>query len=514
MCGIAGVIGRVGDLHGTLVRALSLMNESRGRDSYGYLTKKVRNKKDSECDWFYEKSTCSAQGFLASKRDEVGMFTDSIATMVHCRGASAVLGIGSSSFSANAHPFVFDTVSGAHNGCIRNWREIKTKYDIKRADGTDIEVDSEVIFWMIQNHGVASLSELEGPAATWWWNNEASGSIWIRNWEKELAIHQSKGLVVFSSESRHLEALGLKCKAIPSDGTMMSININTKEVKEEGKIAGKTIVYSYTPTGSGYFSSSKRLHWCIPFKYDGRDGWLVYDNVGRFSRVAVGVKLPRDFGDVDHRGSGRKKIDELQEKFNSHTADEDDRIDADCKLMFDGRLLGPGKKEDTAATGTMLNEADSVELTDLVELVLDGNEVSFCPVCKMWHNDNEAEIWPQSTQTEHTTNLICPTCNQTMLVRDNVLLNLYIEEAWITARPLDRRRIIDLYGCKSDKDVLENVELMLFPALSEAVESATVEKAVASVDFSSGADVDDDGTSYYQGQEMTDEQITAWQGGI
>lgn len=65
----------------------------------------------------------------------------------------------------NAHPFLKGKIVGAHNGIVNNWRELNK----------DVQVDSEVIFEKLNEHGndyKKAFAELSGSFALSWLNLE------------------------------------------------------------------------------------------------------------------------------------------------------------------------------------------------------------------------------------------------------------------------------------------------------------------------------------------------------
>lgn len=69
-----------------------------------------------------------------------------------------------------AHPFAFDSVVGAHNGMIYNWRELEAKY--RPVDEPSWDVDSQAAFSMLRTHGIRkTLDSLDGYWALTWIEN-------------------------------------------------------------------------------------------------------------------------------------------------------------------------------------------------------------------------------------------------------------------------------------------------------------------------------------------------------
>lgn len=458
MCGIAGVIGRVGGVHNLLARTLSLMNVSRGRDSYGYLTHSIR--KDVDEPWIFQKSIFSAETYLRNMDKDDVEFTESDVTMIHCRGASKVYGIGSASFQENAHPFSIGNVVGAHNGCIRNWYDLKQKYKMKRDDGSDLEVDSEVIFWLLSNEGTKALAELEGQAAIWWWDCREPDKVFIRNWDKDLAIHESKGLVVFTSDHAHLHLLGMQSRIIPSGGEIFSIDTKSREIVQTETVKGKE--YSYTE-GTIFSRVPKMQRWCVSVKYGRVHGWKIYSPEGRYIFAVEGRKLPKDYANLDHRGCVQSKIEELQRISGLNPEEEEARAQISMKYTFE--KLDSDETRTETDDRTMLDNVQSSITGDIIEHILDGNEVLWCPVCKDWIEKAGAVVWEKYNGHEDVH--VCPDCGTGKLVKADLSLCEWACKVWLRIRPTDRQGLMQLYGLKSDAEVLEQIRAQLEP--TEAV---------------------------------------------
>lgn len=101
----------------------------------------------------------------------------------------------------NAHPFNKKDITGVHNGCVYNWREINSNAD----------VDSEVIFELLNKHhnnyGVA-LPKLSGLFAVVWHYNGNDG-IYLTRSGNPLTVSYVEKLKTyfFSSEERDIKTV-------------------------------------------------------------------------------------------------------------------------------------------------------------------------------------------------------------------------------------------------------------------------------------------------------------------
>lgn len=472
MCGLTGVFGRTGATHAMLARSLSIFNESRGRDSFGYLERCVEPNKDGN-HWMFDRTIQSASAYLA-KPENAQLFFGNNVTLTHCRGASKLGAGGSSAYATNAHPFTFGSITGAHNGFIANWDDVVKEHDIKRPDGTAVCVDSEVIFWLIANKGVEALNQLTGLACIWWYDATKPETIFIRNWRKDLSIHASKGLLAFASEARFLAFLGMDSEPVAADGRVWSISVKTREVKEVAKVEGKTVETSgYVGTWGGIsyrYNTQKTKRLCV--RVHEIDRWVIFSENGWPIGVSDSKRLPQDFNNYDHRGSSLKEINKIRKSLNNKEMSEEDLIveaerfkypyglDAYNRSRLPAAYQGkpallPGVIEDGAdKRDEMFTARESTDWLAMLSSVLDGSEMGWCTRCQQWtevDQDNEIDG-----------HCICPMCNCTDISPNAFALWGAIERNYYRIRPTDRAFLIDGADVKSDKDVLDTLQATIF----------------------------------------------------
>lgn len=134
-----------------ILQAVAVQSEVRGTDATGLF-----NSKKSV------KNIYKASDFLVSK-DATPLFNDFM-LIGHNRWATT-----GANTTRNAHPFTFGSIIGVHNGQVSNWEQVKDDY----ADLKDVEVDSEVIFYLLDKYKddyTKAFKELRGSMAIVWWN--------------------------------------------------------------------------------------------------------------------------------------------------------------------------------------------------------------------------------------------------------------------------------------------------------------------------------------------------------
>ncbi len=169
-------------------KALSVLNDSRGGQSYGYF---VLDDQGAHV-------TKKGVGPLGSSdSDTLGKYALGFA---HSRAAT--LG---SICEKNAHPFEIGDIIGAHNGTINNYYQMDQKYN------RNFPVDSMHIFAHI-NEGI-DLKELAGWGTIEFWNkNKPKEIIFAKIGMGDLAICELDDAVFWSSDKEHLEKAMLFAK--------------------------------------------------------------------------------------------------------------------------------------------------------------------------------------------------------------------------------------------------------------------------------------------------------------
>src|SRR5690606_19875606 len=101
---------------------------------------------------------------------------------------------------ANAHPYEFGSIIGAHNGTISN------KHALNK--GSTFDVDSQAIINSIDEEGIeATIPKLRGAWALVWWDMIDDTINFIRNSERTLYMcwSQDKKMMFWASEMWMLE---------------------------------------------------------------------------------------------------------------------------------------------------------------------------------------------------------------------------------------------------------------------------------------------------------------------
>ena len=209
MCGIFGAIGKydVNDF-----KLLAVSNITRGDESSGILTKDfktlrvLKNNKDIK-DLISENIK-----MFSAKHDYI---------LGHTR-----LATHGGITKENAHPFENGNIIGAHNGTVWNFMHLKEKYKLT------MDVDSEMIFWLINNFGIdKALDELSGQICIWFVDKRNSDIVHILKHGGELSIYLSDGKIYFSSNIFDLKLVKSRDGYITNLKEDSLYSIDTKSVK-------------------------------------------------------------------------------------------------------------------------------------------------------------------------------------------------------------------------------------------------------------------------------------------
>ena len=85
---------------------------------------------------------------------------------------------------ANAHPFQFDHITGAHNGTLKNKGAL--------LDGNSFNVDSQALYNHIAKEGLRSaITKADGAWALTWWDSNEKSINFLRNQERPLWMLRS-----------------------------------------------------------------------------------------------------------------------------------------------------------------------------------------------------------------------------------------------------------------------------------------------------------------------------------
>ena len=184
---MCGIFGGVKNADASKIKVLGLLNEDRGIDASGVFDKDEYIKNKGE--------------FRELLRGDSDRLIDNFSGYLvgHTRYATT----GKGDKSCNAHPFVYGKITGVHNGMIRNFEFLKTKYNQKQ-----MECDSEIIFYLLDTKGIDGLKELIGYYTIVWSDTSTPNKLYVLNHECQFAYYREKNsLMYFCSDKYDLETV-------------------------------------------------------------------------------------------------------------------------------------------------------------------------------------------------------------------------------------------------------------------------------------------------------------------
>jgi hypothetical protein len=243
---------------------------------------------------------------------------------------------------ANAHPFEFDTLVGAHNGVFSN------HYSLNRVHKRDFAVDSMHAFAHIEEG--LNFSEIEGYGTLEWFKKDRPKRIYLCQMRSgDLSVYglgsttdnKTRG-VAWSSDDKHLKE-ALRCAGLKKCF--------------EYKIKREHIYY--VEDGVLYVTDDK-LELSVPeYQHNWRNGYSVTSNVGRWD-PKLGVWIDED---DDARGFVKKRY------YDSKTRDWSDEIIILDDVKYAAFMNAP-KREHTQPIllGPSSKEKDSADMKEAREL--------------------------------------------------------------------------------------------------------------------------------------------------
>ena len=156
-CGLIGYSGEV-PYNLDKIKILFMFNESRGKHSSGFYNHNIGFHPNSRLKKAVGETTKALLPSMQPTLTNLLIGHTRQATMPNANEASC------------AHPFMFGTTVGAHNGIVNNYKEIIKKYELEET----INVDSEVIFAAIEKakDPMEVLRNLEGKFAVIFTNTD------------------------------------------------------------------------------------------------------------------------------------------------------------------------------------------------------------------------------------------------------------------------------------------------------------------------------------------------------
>ena len=185
----------------------------------------------------------------------------------------------------NAHPFRYGNITGAHNGMISNY------YGLKSEEEIDINVDSEIIFHLINKYGLKNaLPKLRGSLAIAWFEDDALN---LYRYNNPISIAPYNGGWVFASLGSYLRVLDIPNEDIISLSEHTHVRLKSDEIFESVELDEDCKPDSYTTYGGiGYQKSFRNSGYTPPFNngiatgYNGGVG-VDYDSCdGGFANYA------------------------------------------------------------------------------------------------------------------------------------------------------------------------------------------------------------------------------------
>lgn len=233
MCGIFGAIGQYDK---DKLKILALLNQERGKDSFG-VYRRPFNKKTGVMYKIVDKPT----EILNEVKLNTYMKSDNGIFMGHTRFATR----GDKNKVENAHPFIKGNIIGTHNGVIYNINELEIEQDTK------FEVDSEVIFHLLdkEDSHKKAFSHLQGYWGLSWIDKREPKKLWLTTHNNTLYyVKIENKAIYYSSDNDHLKLImghrtDGEIKKVPNN---QSLFINEDLSIRLGK-QYNTKLYSYTP---------------------------------------------------------------------------------------------------------------------------------------------------------------------------------------------------------------------------------------------------------------------------
>lgn len=191
MCGLTGVAGKIGKKEEDIFRDLLVVDALRGTDSTGIAVV------SSQFDVKIAKQVGNPYELFDTKSYDRALMGLNRVLIGHNRWST----VGVSN-RANAHPFQYDHITGAHNGTLKNKGTL--------LNGNDFAVDSQALYNHIAKEGLKSaITKADGAWALTWWDANEKTINFLRNQERPLwMVRSDDGKTLFwASELWMLEGV-------------------------------------------------------------------------------------------------------------------------------------------------------------------------------------------------------------------------------------------------------------------------------------------------------------------
>lgn len=246
MCGLIGGAGRMTTVHETAVKQLLIVDCLRGMHSVGL----ARIGSTGDCS-VVKRAGMSPQDFL-DLRKTADLFAGANRCFIgHNRFATQ-----GAINSANAHPFEFEHVVGAHNGSL-------LQHSLHKLPGSrDFDVDSEMIFNSINQIGSEETAKiLNGAFALTWWDKRDNSLHFMRNDQRPLwyTMTPDEEVIFWASEPWMLHGIlgrnSIKYTELKSVPVKKELVFFFKLLGADGKIASVEVDRDfYEPPATTYQS--------------------------------------------------------------------------------------------------------------------------------------------------------------------------------------------------------------------------------------------------------------------
>lgn len=237
MCGLVGVAGNIPLQIDKIFKTLLVLDTLRGEDSTGVA--------------FIHKDRANPLSIAKVIGDPFALFE----TNAYSRGIAKPnrVIIGHNRYAtqgkvnrANAHPFEYGDIVGAHNGTLNNKHVLK--------DGYHFDVDSQALINHIDKEGIESaIKGLNGAWALTWWDQGKSTMNFLRNDQRPLYLCESEDskTVLWASEAWMLEIACAKQNLKIKNLQLLPINthfaIDIDQAGVIGDVREEEVKSSYVP---------------------------------------------------------------------------------------------------------------------------------------------------------------------------------------------------------------------------------------------------------------------------